>query len=98
MKNKREDLANYAHEAWAGWMKYMMSKCVALVPDDKSEPVKVAVPRALYDRWKFQVETNYADLPEEMKPSDRNEADKILAIVGDLEQENVAIPTRKNNE
>lgn len=70
----REALAEYAHEAWSGWMRYMFSKCndwdgVLLIP---SESVA---------RWQRQMNTPYADLPESEKASDRDEADKILALV-----------------
>jgi hypothetical protein len=27
MKEKREDLAAYAHRAWSGWMNYLFGKC-----------------------------------------------------------------------
>lgn len=72
----REALAEYAHEAWSGWMKYLF---------DKTLPEKLyngeVIPRDLANRWQRQMNTPYADLPEEEKESDRDEADKILAIV-----------------
>lgn len=70
----REALAAYAHEAWAGWMRYMFAKC-------NSTGVGLAIPDALVERWQRQMSTPYADLPEEEKRSDRKEADEMLAIV-----------------
>ena len=32
-------------------------------------------------RWTYQMNTSYAELPENMKPSDREEARKIIAII-----------------
>ena len=74
----REKLAAYAHDAWSGWMRYMFDK--SEFNDDGS----VTIPASLVKRWQYQMLTPYQDLPEEMKPSDRDEADKILAIVKDV--------------
>ena len=40
------------------------------------------MPAELFHRWQRQMKTPYADLPEKEKASDRDEADKMLAIVG----------------
>jgi len=68
----RESLANYAHEAWAGWMKYLFGKSIDLSSG------AVVIPGKLVKRWKRQIATPYAELPESEKESDRAEADKIL--------------------
>mgnify|MGYP001592497199 CR=1 FL=1 len=70
----REDLAAYAHKAWSGWMKYMFTKGGHL------ENGGYVIPQNLVERWTRQMNTEYADLPESEKASDRDEADKILAI------------------
>ena len=75
MNDTREELAAYAHEAWSGWMKYMLGKC-----KDQDDGT-VVVPADLVKRWKFQMETPYDKLPDDMKPSDRDEADKMLKIM-----------------
>ena len=75
MNDTREELAAYAHEAWSGWMKYMFSKC------KKQDDGTIVVPSDLVERWEFQMKTSYADLPDDMKPSDRDEADKMLKIM-----------------
>lgn len=70
----REQLAAYAHAAWAGWTKYLFSKCVR--HDDGS----LTIPAELVQRWQRQIDTAYVDLPEHEKASDRTEADAMLAI------------------
>lgn len=70
----REQLAEYAHDAWSGWMRYLFEK--ATENDDGT----VTIPAWAVERWKRQITTPYADLPENEKESDRLEADKILAI------------------
>lgn len=77
--DRRERLAAYAHDAWAGWMRYMFSKCV----DHDGESV---IPQWAVERWTRQMMTAYQDLPEGEKESDRAEADKILAIAAPDEQ------------
>jgi hypothetical protein len=78
MKDKqsevRERLADYAHEAWSGWMRYMFDKSVVMSRG-------VLIPQDLVERWERQMKTPYAELPENEKESDRAEADRMLAIV-----------------
>ena len=76
----REALADYAHEAWSGWMKYLFSKSVSN-PDGS-----VTIPEYLVSRWRWELGTKYKDLPEAIKESDRMEADKILAIFRELDR------------
>lgn len=71
----REALAEYAHEAWAGWMKYMFGKST------ESSMGYVEIPAELVQRWQRQMNTPYSELPENEKESDRAEADKMLAIL-----------------
>lgn len=71
---KREELASYAHNAWSGWMQWMLS----CSPSSEGE---LTVPKKLVERWTRQMKTSYEDLSEEEKESDRVEADKILTII-----------------
>jgi hypothetical protein len=66
-----EMLAEYAHKAWSGWMIYQFAicDCVSWMPPD------------LYNRWYRQAHTEYKDLPENEKESDRIEAYKILDVI-----------------
>lgn len=72
----REELAAYAHEAWTGWMLYLFEKSRY-----DSERGTVTIPRELVDRWTRQMQTDYADLPEAEKESDRKEADRMLVLM-----------------
>jgi hypothetical protein len=76
MINLLDALSNYAHDAWSGWMKYMFSKST------KNEDGSVTIPSSLVDRWTRQMNTSYWELPETEKESDRDEARKMLEIVG----------------
>lgn len=83
MNTLREKLADYAHEAWSGWMNYMFGKCKIIsypkVPN-KVDIVTIEIPKTLFERWQYQMNTAYKNLPEEMKSSDRAEADKMIEI------------------
>lgn len=78
-EDRRQKLAAYAHEAWSGWMRYLFGK--ALDDPDDALHGTVRLPGASAQRWKRQMETAYADLPESEKASDLAEADKMLAIM-----------------
>jgi hypothetical protein len=67
-----ERLANYAHKSWSEWMKYLFSKSCHYTDGT------VVIPKELVTRWTRQIKTDYPELPEDEKQSDRDEACKIL--------------------
>lgn len=71
----REELAAYAHEAWASWMRYLFANCGA------AQHGKVVIPALYADALRRQMHTRYVELTESEKESDRQEADKMLAII-----------------
>ena len=81
----REALAAYAHESWSGWMEYLFTKCRtslhSFLTGPRSETTIIHQDQVL--RWKRQMQTPYADLSEKEKESDREQADKILALLSE---------------
>lgn len=75
---QRELLAAYAHEAWSGWMKYMIDTRRGWYDNYGGWTIAAES----LDRWTRQMNTPYADLPESEKASDRDEAVKILTLLG----------------
>jgi hypothetical protein len=75
MQDLREQLAELAHEQWAGWMRYLFDNSI------EGEDGETIIPAPLVLRWKRQMNTSYADLPEAEKESDRVEADKVLHLI-----------------
>lgn len=73
---RREALAALAHEQWSGWMRYLVGRSRALSGGG------VLIPAELAARWRRQMATAYAQLPEEEKASDRAEADRVLDLLG----------------
>lgn len=75
----RERLAALAHEQWAGWMRYLFSRCEGPMPTWESDGL--LMPIEWVKRWERQMNTPYADLSEAEKDSDRKEADRVLAAL-----------------
>ena len=76
MHNKtREALADYAHQAWSGWMEYMFGKL------ERRDDGALIIPAGYVAALQRLIDTPYADLDEAQKDNDRAEADRMLAIV-----------------
>lgn len=73
-----ETLANYSHEAWSSWMRYMFSR--GKINSDGSW----TMPVNLVARWCRQMNTPYENLPEDEKISDLKEAKSIFNLVQDF--------------
>ena len=74
MNDRESKIADYAHSAWSGWMKYMFGKSV------HNDDGTITIPSWAVSRWTLQMNTSYKDLPEDMKESDREEARRIASL------------------
>lgn len=74
-KNLIELLANYEHDRWTRWQKYLFSKCI------KNDDGSLTIPKEYVNRWNRQINTDYNDLSIEEQLSDKKEAIKIIEIV-----------------
>ena len=72
---KREELASNEHNRWAGWMKYLFTK------GKKNDDGSFTINKESVNRWERQMKTNYKNLSQKEKDSDRKEADKTIKIV-----------------
>lgn len=70
----REELAEYAHDAWARYMRYFFDQC------QKYKWGTVA-PRDYVRRLGQLIDLPYSELTQESADMDRAEADKMLAAV-----------------
>jgi hypothetical protein len=73
----REALAALQHEIWAHWMKYQFSCCLPV----NSAMMPQLIPVEKVERWRRQSNTHYDHLSEKERDSDREQADKILALL-----------------
>lgn len=71
----REKLAEMAHKQWSSWMDYLFSKGTFNADGTWTMPTWAV------ERWKRQAETPYSELSKSEQDSDRNEADKFLAVI-----------------
>lgn len=75
-----ERVAGLVHDVWARWIRYQFSKCVA-IPDGPDGTYSLKIPPELVDRWQRQMLTEYPDLSEEEKESDREIAAEYIKAV-----------------
>jgi len=79
----KERLAAEVHKVWAEWMEYMFSqgytKKTSHAIFGKPSPEEIWVmPEEKIDRWQRQMKTDYQDLPEGEKESERYIAERYL--------------------
>ena len=72
----KENIADKCHEQWSGWMEYLFSKC-----EYNQNTGEFIIPKWAVERWTQQMNTDYKDLTEEEKNSDRIEAEKFIKLV-----------------
>ena len=70
-----EQLAEKEHASWARWMKYVFGL------GKTNEDGSLTIEPAFVKRWRRQAHTDYTDLPESEKQSDRDEVEHILPII-----------------
>lgn len=71
----REQLADVQHAIWSHWMRYQFSVC------QSNGDGSITIPADLVERWSRQMATNYTDLTNKERESDREQADKVLAVL-----------------
>ncbi|HHX67993.1 MAG TPA: hypothetical protein GX708_08100 [Gallicola sp.] len=73
-----EKLADIEHKRWAKWQKYLHSLCI------KNEDGSLTIPKERVEHWNWEIETEYKDLPENIKEYDRAEVRNTLKeIIGE---------------
>ena len=70
-----EQLAAIEHARWSHWQKYMHGKAT------KQPDGSMVVPAELVARWEKQMSTEYADLSDGEKQSDRDQVKKYLPLI-----------------
>lgn len=70
-----EELAAIEHERWSHWQRYVHGKA-ARQPDGS-----LVLPAELVERWERQFDSQYEDLPEDEKESDREQVRRYLPVL-----------------
>lgn len=74
-----EKLADIEHQRWADWQQYLFSKC-SLAENE----CDLVIPIELVKRWQKQIETDYKNLSEKEKDSDREQVMRYWPIISSL--------------
>lgn len=70
-----EQLADKEHASWARWMDYLFSRC------EQHDDGSLTICAEDVAHWQMEIDTPYADLPERIKQSDRDEVERIVPII-----------------
>ncbi len=70
-----ESLADVEHEGWSRWMKHLFTV------SKKNKDGSVTIPKDKVERWERQIKTDYEDLSNKEKESDRKEVRKFVKIL-----------------
>lgn len=76
----KDKLADYAHDAWSEWMKYIFSEC-KLIGNGS-----YVIPKKLVERWKRQMNTGFYALSAKEQKSDYAQAARIMDIFRNAEE------------
>jgi len=79
MNNLYEELASIQHDIWANWQRYLHSKLIFNLNDQRYELDVEDV-----DHWVGQINALYDDLTEKEKDSDREQVDKFWPLIEEL--------------
>ena len=71
-----EDLAAIEHERWADWQRYLHNQC-----NFNENRAHWYIPMNLFARWERQIETDYEDLTEKEKDSDRKQVRRYDELI-----------------
>ena len=70
-----EPLADLEHRRWSSWQSYMHSLCT------KNHDGTLTIPINSVNHWERQIRTDYKNLTEKEKESDRKEARKTIEVI-----------------
>lgn len=71
----RERMAAAQHTIWAHWMGHLFAQGTL------NEDGSWTMPKEKVEQWQRQMATDFADLSEDEKQSDRDQVDKMLDAV-----------------
>jgi len=82
----REHLAKVQHDIWSHWMQYMFTQGEYKKSSENSEGRTTRawiMPPGKVVHWQRQMKTEYFDLTDKERESDRHQADKIIPIINE---------------
>lgn len=73
-----ETLAAIEHGRWSHWQKYLHEQC------KRNEDGSLTIPADLVSRWTIQANTDYSELSEKEKNSDREQVLLYMPVLIDF--------------
>jgi hypothetical protein len=70
-----DTLAAIEHERWSHWQKFMHAQC------ESTTEGALLIPPSLVARWEKQASTDFEDLSEKEKESDRDQVRRYLPVL-----------------
>lgn len=70
-----DELAAIEHERWAHWQRYVHDHC------ECRQDGSLVIPADLAARWERQIGTQYAELSERERDSDREQVSRYLPVM-----------------
>lgn len=70
-----EELAAEEHQRWGHWQSYLHSVCI------KNADGSLRIPPDFVKQWNRQIQTEYKDLTDSEKESDREQVRKYLPLI-----------------
>ena len=74
-----EKLADIEHQRWSDWQRYFHSKCIKY--DSYLDYGDMVIPREVWDKAERQINTDYKDLSEAEKNSDRKQVMRYWDLI-----------------
>lgn len=75
MEGLLERLASIEHERWSHWQRYVHDQ------GERSSNGGLVLSKDLIERWERQIATDYADLSDQEKESDREQVRRYLEVI-----------------
>ncbi len=75
MEGLLERLASIEHERWSHWQRYLHDQ------GDRRDDGSLLLSGDLIERWEKQIATDYADLSDQEKESDREQVRRYLEVI-----------------
>ena len=79
-----EKLADIEHQRWSDWQKYMHSLCER-IPTENGDALIISAESV--KQWERQIETDYINLTDKEKDSDRDQVMRYWKLIDNTHKE-----------
>ncbi len=91
-----ERLAEIEHQRWSDWQRYVHEQTLPLNPADPCRPRDAWISARDIEHWERLIATEYANLPEYSKQSDRDQVARYLPLIVEFVESWIASQEKEN--